>query len=308
VEKIALRDKDVPVTPPHSSNPKVLKILGRSIRLEPAPLIMGIININDDSFSDDGNLDPVWALERARILAGEGAHIIDVGAESARTNRPPISVEEEIRRLLPVVEGFALHFNHLPSPPLLSVNTWRPEVVEAILPLGVDLLNDMGGLPDDRNARLCALHGTALLIMHTTAAPKIPQTDVIHRDIMGTLLQFFDEKISLATAAGLPRESLVLDPGIDFAKKTGDNLVIYRELGRLRNLDLPILLPISRKSVIGRILGISKPAERDSGTAACIVVSTLRRAAILRVHNVAMARMVIAATKAVMPLDKSDFH
>jgi len=308
VEKIALRDKDVPVTAPLASKPNMVKIHGCSITLEPAPLIMGIVNINDDSFSDDGNLDPVWALERAHVLAEEGAHIIDLGAESARTNRSPISVREEIRRLLPVVEGFALHFKHLHSPPLLSVNTWRSEVVEAILPLGVDLLNDMGGLPDDRNARLCALHDTALLIMHTTAAPKIPQSDVIHRDIMDTLHQFFEGKIALATAAGLPRNSLVLDPGIDFAKQTGDNLIIYRELDRLRNLGLPILLPISRKSVIGRVLGIRKPADRDAGTAACVVAGVLRQASILRVHNVAMARMAIAATQAVMQADLSDFR
>lgn len=285
----------------------LLHMRGRSISLEGSPLIMGIININDDSFSGDGRLDPDWALERARTLAREGADIIDIGAESARTNRAPISEKEEIRRLQPVVESFASLFTDHPLPPILSINTWRPGVVETLLPIGGDLLNDMGGLPDDRNARLCAEHSAALLIMHTIGAPKIPQTHVTYTDIIGTLHDFFEKKIALATAAGLPREAILLDPGIDFAKQPADNLIIYRHLSRLHDLGRPLLLPISRKSVIGRVLGIRSPAERDAGTAACLVAGVLRGAAILRVHNVAMARQAVAAVRGVMGIQSEGF-
>jgi len=261
---------------------------------------MGIININDDSFSRDGRLDPAWALKRAKQLADEGADIIDIGAESARTNRPAISEKEEIARLRPFVEQFVELFKEHPSPPLLSINTWRPTVVEAILPLGGDLLNDMGGLSDDRNAKLCAQHGAALLIMHTIGMPKVPHDHITYPDVMESLHDFFAEKIALALTAGVPREALILDPGIDFAKQTDDNLSIYRHLSRLHQLDLPILLPISRKSVIGRVLGIRDPVERDAGTVACLVAGMLRGAAIFRVHNVPMAKQTIAAVKAVM--------
>ncbi len=148
------------------------------------PRVMGIVNINDDSFSGDGTLDVAKALAQARRMILDGADVIDVGAESARTNRGPIGVREEIARLLPFLDGFeALCAEASPRdefqiwPPLLSVNTWRPEVVAAVLPTGkVDLINDIGGLVEDTNARLCYEHGAALLLMHTVGEPKVPHT------------------------------------------------------------------------------------------------------------------------------------
>jgi dihydropteroate synthase len=172
---------------------------------------------------------------------------------------------------------------------LLSINTWRPGVVRAVLPHGGDLLNDIGGLPTDENARVCADTGAALLIMHSVGQPKVPHTHVGYDDILARLDEFFAEKIGLAEGAGVSRHALILDPGIDFAKQRVDNLRIYRELDRLHHFDLPILLPVSRKTVIGETLGIENPAARDAGTVACIVQGMLRGAAIFLVHNVRAA-------------------
>ncbi len=283
-----------------------LSARGRLIPVARRPLVMGIVNINDDSFSGDGRLDSRWALERACAMVEQGADIVDVGGESARTNRLPVSEDEEWQRIASFVAEFPLMMKTVRPrsdaqvfPPLLSVNTWRTGVVTRSLNAGCDLLNDMGGLPDATHARLCAEHGTALLIMHTKGEPKIPQTHVQYRDVMADLEDFFDSRIALATAAGLPRNSLVLDPGIDFAKQTGDNLRIYRELPRLSRFGCPILLPVSRKSTIGDVLGIPDPAERDAGTVACIVGGALRGACIVRVHNVNAAWLALRAVSSV---------
>lgn len=250
------------------------------------PLVMGIVNINDDSFCGDGTLDVAAALEQARAMLAAGADIIDIGAESARTNREAIGIAEEIARLQPLVAGLK---SQPGAAPLISVNTWRPEVAREVLPLGIDLLNDIGALPDERNARLCAEHACALLIMHSVGLPKVAHTAQRYADIWSALLSFFTEKIALAEAAGVPRERLVLDPGIDFAKQRDDNLAIYRELDRLEVFGLPVLLPVSRKTVIGEVLGIDDPAGRDAGTVACIAAGLRRGAHIFRVHNVPAA-------------------
>lgn len=263
---------------------------------------MGIVNINDDSFCGDGTLDPRVALAQAEAQLRQGADIIDIGAESARTNRGPISEQEEIDRLTPVIEAFPRlisEIGRLPWdaeqvwPPLLSVNTWRSEVIRAVLPLGGDLINDISALPDATNAQLCAEHGTSLLIMHTIGQPKVAHTHVEYPDIMHALDVFFAEKIALATSAGLAEDHLILDPGIDFAKQCEDNLTIYRDLAALQRFDRPVLLPVSRKTVIGQVLNQSDPLHRDPGTLACIAAGMRRNAQLFRVHNVAAAAQAV---------------
>jgi dihydropteroate synthase len=251
------------------------------------PLVMGIVNINDDSFCGDGTLDPTAALAQAEQMLRDGADIIDIGAESARTNREAISVSEEIDRLLPFLAKWPeLKAHH--NSPLLSINTWRSDVIATILPEGGDLINDISGLPDAFNAKLCAEHNASLLIMHSIGQPKVSHTHVKYESIMDTLEHFFTQKLIMAESVGLPRENIILDPGIDFAKQRDDNLVIYRELERLHRFELPILLPVSRKTVIGDVLGL--PAlERDAGTVACIAAGMQRGAQVFRVHNVKAA-------------------
>ena len=245
------------------------------------PLIMGIVNLVADSFSGDGTTDLEQALATAKAMVGQGADFIDIGAESARTNRGPISVEQEIAQLRRFLERWE-------EATPLSINTWRPEVVRNVLPHGGHLLNDIGGMPNDENARVCAETGAALLIMHTVGEPKVAHTHVRHADVMGELERFFAEKLAMARAAGVPLENTVLDPGIDFAKQRGDNLRIYREWERLHQFGRPVLAPVSRKTVVGDVLGLA-PAERDAGSVACLVAAQLRGAQILRVHHVLAA-------------------
>lgn len=271
----------------------ILRTPTRSIPFPRRPLLMGIVNINDDSFSGDGTLDPALALAQAREHLRHGADIIDIGAESARTNREAITVEEEVRRLRSFLkrwpalrdEGLIADQQQL-TPALLSVNTWRPEVVEQVLGPDVDLLNDMSALPDDRNARLCAQHGTALLIMHSVGEPKVSHTHQQWDDLMASMTDFFTEKIETALAAGLTREHLVLDPGLDFAKQKNDNLLVLRELEQLLAFQCPILLPISRKTVIGEVLDLPDPRERDPGTVALLTHGVMSGAHLFRVHHV----------------------
>lgn len=289
----------------------ILRARRRIITFPRRPLVMGIVNLNDDSFCGDGTLDVEAAWRIAMTMVEAGADIIDAGAESARTNRPAISCEEEGARVLPFLRrwrewqaGVAEDAGPVPGqlwPPLLSINTWRPEVVETVLPEGGDLLNDMSALADDRNARLCAQHGAALLIMHSRGLPKEKHTDVLYDDIMGELDGFFEERLARAEAAGLDREAVVLDPGIGFAKQGADNLRMLHECGRLRRLGRPVLLPVSRKSVIGSVLGLDNPLDRDAGTLACAVAGVLRGGAqILRVHNVEATVQTVRVLEAVM--------
>ena len=276
-----------------------MKLLARGHTLEwpRRPLIMGIVNLSVDSFSGDGLADVEAALARARGLVADGAEIIDVGAESARTNRAPISEEEEAAQLVRFIERWE-------GGGLLSINTWRPAVARAALAAGGHILNDIGALPTDENARLCAETGAALLIMHSVGVPKVAHTHMGYDDIIARLEEFFAEKIALTERAGVPRDALILDPGIDFAKQRADNLRIYRELDRLHQFQRPILLPISRKTVIGDVLNLPDAAERDAGTVACLVQGMLSGAHLFRVHNVraaAQAVRIIAAVESAAP-------
>lgn len=249
-------------------------------------LTMGIININDDSFSGDGTLNTETALSTSQAMISAGADFIDVGAESARTNRDAISISAEIDRLTPFINRFDS------KQARLSINTWRPEIIRAVLEIpnnGIDLINDISGLPTPENAEICASSDASLLIMHTVGIPKVPHTEQQWDDVLAAIDSFFTEKIRVAESAGLSRNKIVLDPGIDFAKQRDDNLVIYRHLERLvQNFaEFPILLPISRKTVIGDVLGLENPVERDAGTIACLVRGIRAGASIFRVHDVA---------------------
>ena len=261
---------------------------------------MGIVNLVADSFSGDGITEIDAALAHARELVAQGADIVDIGAESARTNRGAISEENEAAQLVRFIERWREIRNQKSEIRniALSINTWRPEVARIALAAGGDMLNDIGGLPTDENARICAETGAALLIMHTVGTPKVPHTHVGYADVMRSLDEFFAEKIALAKLAGVPSDAILLDPGIDFAKQHDDNLRIYRELDRLHRFERPILLPVSRKTVIGDVLGLP-PAERDAGTVACITAGFLRGAQIFRVHNVRAAVQSLRTLEAI---------
>jgi dihydropteroate synthase len=278
----------------------ILRLKQRQIGFPRRPLLMGIVNLNDDSFAGNGTLDANAAIRLARKLVGEGADMIDIGGESARTNRRAISEQQEIDRVAPFVVRFEECFEGLSPlddaqifPPLLSVNTWRAPVANSLLSLGGDFLNDISALSTDENARIAARHHTALLIMHSVGLPKQKHTDVQYTDIMETLEQFFADRLELAERAGLAREAIVIDPGLDFAKQRNDNLTILRELPRLSRFNRPVLLPVSRKTVIGEVLGLPNPGDRDPGTIACVVAGLRAHASIFRVHNVRAANLAV---------------
>lgn len=264
---------------------------------------MGIVNLGGDSFSGDGITDLEKAVAHTQQLVRDGADIIDIGAETARTNRLAISEQQETDQLCAFIEKWRERNSEITvseksddeklvnetSAIPLSINTWRPGVARAVLETGGDILNDIGALPTDENARICAKTGAALLIMHSIGEPKIAHTHVAYDDVLERLDAFFTEKIAVSEAAGLSRDALILDPGIDFAKQRADNLRIYRHLDRLQKFGRPVLLPVSRKTVIGDVLAISEPRERDAGTVACIVSGMQNGAQIFRVHNVKAA-------------------
>lgn len=291
----------------------ILQLPTRRVTFPRRPLIMGIVNVNDDSFSGDGTLDPAEALAQAGKLIAEGADCIDFGAESARTNRAAISESEEIARFQSVLKKWpALLKKARPAddeqifPPILSANTWRPGVVAEVLPCGVEILNDMSALPWPENAELCALNSCALLIMHSVGQPKIPHTHQRWPDLMAAMIAFFEEKIALATSVGLKEDQLILDPGLDFAKQRDDNLLVLRELEKLHQFSRPILLPLSRKTFIGEVLGEPDPNKRDAGTMGALVHGHQKGAQIFRMHNVRAAWQTLKTLQVLEINNRSD--
>ena len=265
----------------------------REIDFPRRPLLMGIVNVNDDSFCADGSLEPEILLEKIRAQIRAGADVIDIGAESARTNRAAINVEEEMRRFSLILslrdqwlQGVQARDEEQIFPPIISANTWRTEVVEGVLKLGAEWINDMSALPNADHASLCSQHGAVLLIMHSVGLPKVPHFHQQWDDVMQSMRVFFTEKIALAESAGLQRDALILDPGIDFAKQCADNLHILNLLDEFHDFLCPLLIPVSRKTVIGEVLSLANPLERDAGTLALIASSMMRGAQIFRVHDV----------------------
>jgi dihydropteroate synthase len=246
--------------------------------------LMGIVNVTPDSFSGDGVPDPGAAVEQGLRMVAEGADLLDVGGESTRPGHQPVTAEVELGRVLPVVERLARE-----SGVPVSIDTWKLPVAEAAVAAGATLINDIWGLQRSPGlAGLAAREGLGLIVMHN-------QEGTEYADLMGELLASLRRSISVAEAAGLPAERVIVDPGIGFGKTAEQNLVVLRRLAELGALDRPLLVGTSRKSFIGRILDL--PVEdRLEGTAASVAVAILRGADIVRVHDVrAMARVVKVA-------------
>ncbi|HEX2703724.1 MAG TPA: dihydropteroate synthase [Solirubrobacteraceae bacterium] len=272
----------------------VLVAGGQRYTFEQRPWLMGIVNATPDSFSDGG----LHATLDARVaLAGElitaGADVIDIGGESGRTNLPPVAVDEEIRRVVPLVERVVSELGAL-----VSVDTYKPAVAAAALAAGAVIVNDVSGLRDPDLAAVCADHGAALVVMHTRAAPKQRLQDPgLYKDVLEDVLSFLGERIALAVARGVSEEALIVDPGPDFAKTPAQTLELLRGASRLHDLGRPVLMALSRKDFIGALTGRA-PRERDAGTLAALAHGLDAGAQILRVHNVAGAADFIAVRRA----------
>ncbi|HEX4116483.1 MAG TPA: dihydropteroate synthase [Solirubrobacteraceae bacterium] len=258
-----------------------LRLKGRSLQLRAGePLIMGIVNIGSDSVADPLALDGLEAqVEFALRQSDAGAHILDVGVQSGRTDTPVLPEEQEIERLVPLVHTLA------ERELVVSVDTWRAGVAEAAIAAGAALINDVGGLVDERLADVVGATGAGLVVMHTRAAPKQEHFPG-YEDATADILAFLEQRMQLALSRGVAREQIVIDPGLDYAKTPQESIEALRRLDELRQLDRPILLAVSRKYFIGMLTG-APPEERLAGTLAAIEYGVGAGAHIVRVHDVA---------------------
>ena len=256
-----------------------------TLELGSRPLLMGIVNASPDSFSDGGmhaGLEAQLAL--ARELHEAGADILDIGGESASTGRPPVAEQEEIERVLPLIERVARELGAL-----VSVDTYKPAVASAAIAAGAKIVNDVSGLRDPALAEVCARSGAALVVMHTRAAPRERLQDPdLYGDIVTEVMDFLAAGMARAIAAGCRPEQILLDPGPDFAKTPAQTIRLLRELERLHGLGRPLLLAISRKDFIGALTRRG-PRERLAGTLAALAYGVERGAHIFRLHDVAAA-------------------
>jgi dihydropteroate synthase len=258
-----------------------LQLKGRSVELRAGePLIMGIVNIGNDSVADPLSLDTLDAqVEFAMRQSHAGAHILDIGVQSGRTDTSVLPEEHEIERLVPLVSALAERGL------VVSVDTWRAGVAEAAIDAGAALINDVGGLAEERLAEVVGAGGAGLVVMHTRAAPKQEHFPG-YEDAIGDILAFLEQRMQLVVSRGVARERIVIDPGIDYAKTPQESIEVLRRLGELGQLDRPLLLAVSRKYFIGMLTG-APPEERLAGTLAAVGYGVDAGAHIVRVHDVA---------------------
>lgn len=249
------------------------------------PLIMGILNVTPDSFSDAGKFfTPEAALNHARAMADAGADIIDVGGESTRPGSRPVGLDEEIDRVLPVIARIKEE-----TGALVSVDTSKEEVArQAVEEGGADIINDISALRfSEHMAAVAAELDVPVVLMHIQGTPETMQRAPAYADVIAEISDYFQERIDYAQGRGVKREKIILDPGIGFGKRLEDNVAIVRQLRRFAAFELPLLVGLSRKSFLG-LLGGEKSAERrDAETVAANLVAVRNGAAILRVHDVA---------------------
>ena len=257
-------------------------------------LIMGVLNVTPDSFSDGGLYDTVEAaVAHARALVADGAHILDIGGESTRPatfgDKSPLPPEEEIARILPVIERLHAEMPHVP----LSVDTYKAEVARTALDAGASLVNDISGLTyDPLMAALVAERNVPVVLMHLPGRPRDLPLRPVYADVVAEVLAFFERQIAYAEEQGVRRDQLWLDPGLGFGKTAAHNLELLRRLPELKALDLPLVVGASRKKFLGKILGTDDPGDRKDGTAATIALSIAYGADMVRVHDVReMARV-----------------
>jgi len=256
---------------------------GRSLRLGDRTLVMGVLNLTPDSFAGAGaRPDTARAVEDAVRLVADGADILDIGGESTRPGAEPVSELEELARVLPVLEGLA---GRVEVP--ISIDTYKAAVADAALARGATIVNDISGLQyDPALAGVVARRGAALVLMHTRGRPARMYDDARYDDVAGEIATELGARVEAALTAGIPRDRLILDPGLGFAKRAEHSFSALAGLERLAALDRPLLVGPSRKSFLQAALGDRAPAERDWGTAGAVAAAVLLGAHIVRVHGV----------------------
>jgi dihydropteroate synthase len=250
-------------------------------------LLMGIVNVTPDSFSDGGKINsPEAAADLAEKLSGDGADVIDVGAESTRPGATPVEITEELRRLIPAIQAIRKRLPKI----AISADTYRCEVAEAAIAAGADILNDVwGAAPDSPQTSLATVAASCRcpwILMHNRAVP-------VYQDFWPNIIEDFRRALDRAEKAGIPRHQLWIDPGFGFGKSHSENLEVLSRLNRITSLGLPVLLGTSRKSTLGKVLQQPDPLLRGAGDAVCATWGIQQGAAMLRVHDVAAVRPVV---------------
>ncbi len=251
------------------------------------PLVMGILNVTPDSFSDAGRFfESNAALQHAREMVAAGADIIDVGGESTRPGANQLSAEEEIDRILPTIEKIKEELNVL-----VSIDTTKADVARlAVEEGGADLVNDISALQfSEHMAATVAELNVPVVLMHIKGTPENMQKDPFYADVVNEINDYFQQRIDFALSHGIKKEKIILDPGIGFGKRLEDNITIIKNLKRFGEFDLPILIGVSRKSFLGQLSGEKIPEKREAETITANILAVLNGAAIIRVHDVAQA-------------------
>jgi dihydropteroate synthase len=264
--------------------------------------VMGILNVTPDSFSDGGRyLDFEQAIEHGQKLAEDGADFIDIGGESTRPGSDSVSKEEEIRRVIPVIEALA---NKITVP--ISIDTCKSEVAEAALRAGAVIVNDISALTfDAKIVSVAAKYHASVVLMHIQGTPKNMQMNPIYENVTGEVKQFLREQVKSAIQAGITQT--MIDPGIGFGKKFEHNIQLLKELKSFTSLGYPLLVGVSRKSFLGAILNLP-PSERMEGTAAAVTASILNGANIIRVHDVKEMKRVAMVSDALKSAHRPEMH
>ncbi|OGS95940.1 MAG: dihydropteroate synthase [Gallionellales bacterium RIFCSPLOWO2_02_FULL_57_47] len=244
------------------------------------PLVMGIVNVTPDSFSDGGqHLQHAAALAHAQQLIAEGADILDIGGESTRPGAQPVSVQEELDRVLPVIEGLR------GAPVPVSIDTCKPEVMQAAIAAGAQMVNDINALQEDAALQIVAAGNVAVCLMHKQGSPQTMQTQPQYQNVVSEVSAFLRGRIAATEAAGIGRERIAIDPGFGFGKTLAHNLDLLRHLDKLRELGVPVLAGLSRKSMLGAITG-QDVDHRVSASVAAALIAVQRGASIVRAHDV----------------------
>ena len=265
-------------------------------------LILGVLNVTPDSFSDGGlYADVEAAVAHAHQMVLDGADLLDVGGESTRpatfADQSPLSTDEEKRRILPVISRLAQELPHI----AVSVDTYKADVAEAALDAGATILNDISGLTYDPDmAHLAAARNVPLILMHLLGRPRDIPIHPVYEDVVAEVRRFFERQIAYAESCGVRREQIWLDPGLGFGKTTSHNLELLRRLPELKALGFPLLVGASRKKFIGRILGTDDPNDRKEGTAAAVALSIAGGADMVRVHDVREMSRVARVSDAIV--------
>lgn len=259
------------------------------------PHVMGIVNVTPDSFSDGGRYASTQkAVQHALTLVEQGADILDIGGESTRPNAEPVSLDEELRRVIPVIEGLQNQVN-IP----LSIDTYKPQVMQAALAAGATIVNDVCALQEPGAVEVVADSNAGVCLMHMRGNPQTMQNDPVYDDVVVEVRDFLMQRAQVLRAAGVAPERIMIDPGFGFGKRTVHNLALLRELPKLCELGYPVLAGLSRKSVLGQVAG-GDASDRLPASLAAAVIAAMKGAKILRVHD---AKATVDALKVLQAVE-----